>query len=116
MFDRPAFVHYTHQYRHWHLPSEPYTGVDSLMSVLKDGWQIVGQAYCEHFPLFSTRTVAIYHLYLLREGTIQRMCVIDSPYLQHILSQKGIAIHEFGQDKTYARSMNELELNKAKIA
>ena len=70
--------------RHWHAASEVYTGADSLVTALQDGWQLRG-VFVEKQHKPSHRCVAIYHFDLMRDDTQVTMRVIANPWVDRFV-------------------------------
>lgn len=117
MFQDEMHQYYTDAGRHWHSPSERYTGADSLLAILKAGGQMVSSTvYCEPFPLSEFRHVTIFHIYVQYGGDIQHMRIIDTPYLHRLLSIYGMTARYLEVALTYPMAMRILELSHQKIA
>jgi hypothetical protein len=77
---------YPQAYRHWHVNSETYTGGDSLVSILRNGW-IIHTITPQVHGLSGNRTVHVYQINLKR-GTVQvNMLVIANPVVTRLLDQ-----------------------------
>jgi len=83
---------YADTYRHWCPLSEPYTGVDALISALREGWVINGTAYCQEFWRGGSRPVAVYYFELINDNDVVTMPVITNPYLPRIIDHYNVRI------------------------
>jgi len=70
--------------RHWCAQSELYTGCDSLLHALQDGWQAHHIATIQHHPLGS-RTVKTYTITLSKGSALTTMRIVDTPMLLRVL-------------------------------
>jgi hypothetical protein len=73
--------------RHWHAPSEKYTGGDSLLTALYQGWTISNIVYSEAHWYAGTRCVIVYYFELTREGVTVVMPVITNPYVERLIAE-----------------------------
>ena len=76
--------------RHWHEGSEPYTGGDSLVAALQDGFEI-NLVFIQAKPLYGWRTVNIYRFELKRGETTLVMSVIANPFVARLVASLGFA-------------------------
>lgn len=117
MFHDEMHHYYTDKGRYWDEQSEQYTGADSLLTILKIGGQMIGQTvYCQYFPLSKSRNVVIFHIYVLYDGDIQHMRIIDTPYLHRLLGIYKMIICRVEVNMSYPMVMHSLELSHQKIA
>ncbi len=117
MFQDEMHQYYTDTVRHWHSPSERYTGADSLLTLVKAGACLIGNAaYCQRVPLSGGRVVSIFHVYVQHQGAIHHLRIIDTPYLHRLLSVHGMVICYLDTALTYPMTMHILELRCQKIA
>ncbi len=77
--------------RHWHGVSEKYTGGDSLVAALQDGWEISKVAIQEK-PLHGSRTVIIYHFDLSRDEETLVMSVIATPFITRLVAYSAFPV------------------------
>lgn len=81
--------------RHWHAHSETFSGGDSLLTALRDGWQI--QAIYHQWYQPSGRTTSVYHM-ILQQGTAAQgtetqdtetaiMRIISNPFVERFVSR-----------------------------
>lgn len=70
--------------RHWCPLSEMYTGCDSLLNMLEEGW-LPGPVVLIEERWFKERHLEIYHFQLYRQDHIVHMRVIGTPYLHTVI-------------------------------
>lgn len=73
-------------HRHWSPLSEKFTGADSLITALYQGWQIVD---CRIEKLYGdiSQGVAVYLFTLLLQDDCMVMPVIGNPYVERLAVQ-----------------------------
>ncbi len=86
----PQIIGSVRAYRHWHAPSERYTGGDSLVTMIEAGWSVGEIARIEEHWLSPTRRVRVIHFELKRQGDTQFMSVISNPYVENLVTAFGI--------------------------
>ncbi len=72
--------------RHWHKLSEPFTGADSLVTALDEGW-VMNKLLRQDAYRRSGGLVIAYFFELEREGEIVEMAVISNPYVCRLMAQ-----------------------------
>ncbi|GAB4513476.1 MAG: hypothetical protein OHK0046_14190 [Anaerolineae bacterium] len=72
--------------RHWCPRSEKYTGVDSLLTALLEGWTINRRVYRHEIRLHS-RSINVFYFELKRNGRVVTMAVVNNPRIDAILVQ-----------------------------
>lgn len=77
--------------RHWCPYSEEYTGCDSLLTALDNGWLLERSALQEEH-WFNGRRVMVYHFFLHRDTQIERMRVIHTPYVDTLIKRHRLNI------------------------
>jgi hypothetical protein len=108
--------HYTETPRHWSAHSETYTGADSLLTLTKRGWCIVGTVYREDVLHHGACLSAIYHITLERqnEGRTESVVitVISNPFLIRYLRHNSVEIAKIhhAQHEKNIREKNILQL------
>ncbi|MBZ0292923.1 MAG: hypothetical protein K8L99_10210 [Anaerolineae bacterium] len=86
--------------RHWCPRSEPYAGVDALLTYLDDGWETQGDIdYDEHW-LGGTRRILVYLFVLTKQDQWVTMPVLYNPVLDRLLMQ--LPVHTVPTDATCA--------------
>ncbi len=70
--------------RHWCPYSEEYTGCDSLLTALDNGWLLERSALQEEH-WFNGRRVIVYHFYIYLDTRIERMRVVYTPYIDTLI-------------------------------
>lgn len=83
---------YTHNRRHWSRHCEAYTGGDSLVTALRDGWRLEGVAYRQNILLNGSRHTLVYHFELYRNGYYIAMAVIGNPYIERLIRKYDIRV------------------------
>ncbi|MBZ0300848.1 MAG: hypothetical protein K8J31_13945 [Anaerolineae bacterium] len=81
--------------RHWCPLSQPYAGVDALLSFLNDGWMIEDDIGCDEHWLGGTRRILVYHFVLTNLDDVVTMPVLRNPVLDRLLtrlSQRDISV------------------------
>jgi hypothetical protein len=73
--------------RHWCPLSQPYAGVDALLSYLDEGWQIRGEIGCDEHWFGESRRILVYRFILNRQDSCVTMHVLWNPVLERLLSQ-----------------------------
>jgi hypothetical protein len=73
--------------RHWHAPSEKYTGGDSLLTALYKGWTLNNVVYSEAHWYAGTRCVIVYYFELTRGAETVVMPVITNPYVERLIAE-----------------------------
>ncbi len=82
--------------RHWCAKSEHFTGCDSLLHTLQNGWQ-AHQIATVHYHTLGSRTVKTYTITLSKQSTLSTMRIIDTPMLRHVMSQHHITVVKAGE-------------------
>jgi hypothetical protein len=72
--------------RHWHALSEKYTGADSLLTALDDGW-VMNPAIEQEAHWRNSRLVTLFHIHLERAGELAEMIVVGNPYLSGFIAR-----------------------------
>ena len=70
--------------RHWHPHSETFSGGDSLLTALHNGWQLQG-IFHQHYNL-SGRLQSIYHMMLQQGSETAIMHVISNPFVERFIA------------------------------
>ncbi len=78
---------YINEPRHWCPLSEKYTGVDSLLSALLDGWEINRRVLRHETRISSYRSINIYYFELQRKSQIVTMAVVHNPHIVKVIQQ-----------------------------
>jgi len=77
--------------RHWCPRSEIFSGGDSLISALVQGWQLEPTALRDAH-VYGGRVVIVYHFYLTRGSQTQRMRVVSNPYVEKLVVEHGLRL------------------------
>jgi hypothetical protein len=72
-------------YRHWHAPSQPYAGGDSLATALHLGWIIGEEVLLRECWFAGSRCVRVYYFELKHEDARLVMPVIANPFVEHLI-------------------------------
>lgn len=88
--NNPQGMHeyYTHKDRHWHAGSEPYTGGDSLLTAIRNGWQLLNLAYEQTIQLRGGRTVAVIYFQFIQDSERIVMPVVVNPFVERLLVER----------------------------
>lgn len=89
--ENSRFVFDSIKTRHWCPRSEKYTGVDSLLELLRQGW-VLNKRVLYHEVWHSTRPSIVYYFELKRNHEIVTMAVINSPLIRSILKQYDLQV------------------------
>jgi len=90
-------------YRHWHAQSEKYTGCDSLMTALEEGWKIDGVVFRQEFWLSGVRPVCVFHVDLKCGGEHVKMRVTHNPAIVKLLCDLNVQVVAINQRKQEER-------------
>ena len=92
--NNPQGMHeyYTATDRHWHAGSEPYTGGDSLLTAIRNGWNLLNLAYEHKMELRGGRTVCVYYFQLIRSSERIVMPVVENPFIERLLIERKMLI------------------------
>jgi len=101
---------YTETPRHWCPKTEPFTGGDSLLTALAEGWQVMDHAvYREVIMIRRSRHTTVYYFNLYRNAQTRTMAVIANPFVQRFLRNHHYRVRPY-QD---AASTQELHAQSA---
>ncbi len=90
------------RYRHWSPECESYSGGDSLLGALEDGWQLVRSRQITQ-RTHSKRLVTLYIVWLEKDGQLAIMRLIGNPYITRLLNEKQhLEIVSFPQSRAAA--------------
>jgi hypothetical protein len=85
--------------RHWCPRSEKFTGVDSLLSAISDGWTINHSVLHHQVWRGGTRPVDVYFFELIRGRHIVTMPVISNPWLERVIVEYELQIHTYSNQE-----------------
>lgn len=86
--------------RHWCPRSEPYTGADSLLTALDQGWQVINNAVYREVVMFNhRRRTTIFYFRLYKDGHTRTMAVIRNPFVVHMVRKQNYHVRSY-QDYT----------------
>jgi hypothetical protein len=75
-------------HRHWCPHSEKYTGCDSLITAMEDGYRVY-HTVTYQIVWRNGRAIRLYTFMLARHGVIAPMHVVHNPYLTRLIDQMG---------------------------
>jgi hypothetical protein len=78
---------FTDTYRHWSPQGEKYTGLDSLISAVFDGWMLSDRVFRHETWRGGARPVTVYYFELKRDQKIVTMPVINNPCVVPLIEQ-----------------------------
>ncbi len=91
---RGMHEYYTNTPRHWSSHSEKYTGADSLISALDDGWKLYHRVYRQEIILSGGRYTHIYFFELYKDQSIATMAVMDTPIIVRLVKKYHLQLAE----------------------
>jgi hypothetical protein len=81
-------VWFTNRPRHWSPMCEAYTGADSLITALRNGWRVRPTVYRQDVLHGGSRRTSIY-TFTLQSGTeVRNMAVICTPFIVRFLAEQ----------------------------
>jgi len=81
-------VWFTNRPRHWSPMCEAYTGADSLITALRNGWRVRPTVYRQDVLHGGSRRTSIY-TFTLQFGTeVRNMAVICTPFIVRFLAEQ----------------------------
>lgn len=97
---------YTETPRHWCPRSETYTGADSLLTALDEGWEIMTDAvYREVIMINRSRHTTIFYFNLYRGSHTRTMAVVANPFVQRFLRSNHFRVRAY-QDATSTQEIH----------
>lgn len=90
--------YYTDTDRHWHAGSESYTGGDSLLTALRNGWQLLTLAYEQQVDLRGGRCVTVIHFQLVNGSKRMVMPVVENPFIARLLRERRIMVNAIREE------------------
>jgi hypothetical protein len=107
--NNPQGMHeyYTLTDRHWHAGSEPYTGGDSLLTAIRNGWQLLNLAYEQIIQLRGGRTVHVIYFQFIQSSERITMPVVVNPFVERLLVERKMMLHPMRE----ATSLSEANHN-----
>ncbi len=85
--------------RHWCPQSETFTGADSLLTAVDEGWVIHQDILLRTYNLRSSCVTTVYSFYLQRESNVALINVVANPFVHQLIKEKGLIVHT--QDTRY---------------
>lgn len=86
--------------RHWCPRSEPYTGADSLLTALDQGWKVINNAVYREVVMFNQRRhTTIFYFRIHRNGHTRTMAVVSNPFVVGMVQKRNFHVRSF-QDYT----------------
>jgi len=81
-------VWFTNRPRHWSPMCEQYTGADSLITALRNGWRVRPTVYRQDVLHGGSRRTSIY-TFALQFGTeVRHMAVVSTPFITRFLAEQ----------------------------
>lgn len=71
---------------HWCPRSEKYSGVDSLLSALMEGWELNRRVFRHETRLRPPRPIVVYYFELTRDSQTATMAVVSNPQIDKIIA------------------------------
>src|SRR5689334_2636368 len=88
-------VYFTETPRHWCPHSEKYTGADSLITALRNGWALSRLVYREDIFHGGSRHTTVYYFELKRANEVVTMPVVSTPLIVRIIARLSLKVlHE----------------------
>lgn len=88
-------IYFTETPRHWCPHSERYTGADSLVTALRNGWALCRLVYREDVFHGGSRHTAVYFFELKRDGDVVTMPVVGTPFIVRFIAHLNLKVlHE----------------------
>ena len=81
-------VWFTNRPRHWSPMCEHYTGADSLITALRNGWRVRPTVYRQDVLHGGSRRTSIYTLTLQSGTEVRNMAVICTPFIVRFLAEQ----------------------------
>ncbi len=78
---------YTERRRHYCPHSETYTGCDSLITALREGWELSSRMVIQETFWRSGRGVTVFHFQLRRQTEWMQMSIINTPYVHYLIEE-----------------------------
>jgi hypothetical protein len=102
--NNPQGMHeyYTATDRHWHAGSESYTGGDSLLTAMRNGWNLLNLAYEHKMELRGGRSVCVYYFQLIRSSERIVMPVVENPFIERLLIERKMMLRTLRDDAVQA--------------
>lgn len=80
-------IWFTRNPRHWSPTSEQYTGADSLITALRNGWCVDSHVDQHNFLYSGGRLTAVYIFTLRLDKEVRQMAVISTPLIVRLLAE-----------------------------
>ena len=88
-------VYYTETPRHWCPRSEKYTGADSLITALRNGWSLCRLVYRQDVFHGGSRRTSVYYFELKTDDDIVTMPVVSTPFIVRFIAHLSLKVlHE----------------------
>jgi hypothetical protein len=88
-------LYFTETPRHWCPHSEKYTGADSLITALRNGWALSRLVYREDVYHGGSRHTAVYYFELKRDTAMVTMPIICTPFIVRFIAHLNLKVlHE----------------------
>lgn len=79
--------------RHWCPKSETFTGADSLLTALDNGWTIHPDVLLRTYRLRSSCLTSVYSFYLQQGTSVALMNVVANPYVEQLIKTHNLIVH-----------------------
>ena len=90
-------------HRHWSPHCEAYASGDALLQALESGWQVHGVIFRQEVWLAGNRRTIIYHVTLMRDGQIQKMKMVYTPYISRLVQELNVQVVRLNERKNTER-------------
>lgn len=91
----PTHEYYTRVRRHFHPGSEKYTGADSLVTLLREGWMIWQNSVTREVVWRgANRPVSLFHFRVVRDDRFMDLHIVDTPYLHRLTLILNLTVNE----------------------
>lgn len=83
---------YIEKRRHWCPQAEKYTGLDSLISAVLEGWVISRRVFRHETWRGGTRPAVVYYFELKRGQKVVTMPVVSNPCVVPLIRHQGLEV------------------------
>jgi hypothetical protein len=97
-------IWYTDTPRHWSPGCEQYTGADSLITALRNGWAVCRLVFRQDVMHGGYRRTSVYFFELKHDTRVVTMPVISTPFIVRFIAAHHLrVIHAFDSEKAGIR-------------
>jgi hypothetical protein len=107
-------IWFMHRPRHWSPNSEQYTGADSLITALRNGWLVDSLVSQHNFLHSGGRITAVYTFTLRLDTEVRQMAIISTPLITRLLEEGVFTVLMQDEEDRLARDSEESLLNDQK--